>query len=92
MTVPPPKKGEKATFVPPDVECKLVDFCIALRSLNFPIFKEELIAYYNNLIQGTKLVSLFKHGEVRDIWYYNWLFRRVPLWRSNVEGPTLRPK
>ena len=33
---------------------------------------EELIAICNNLIQGSKLVSLFKHGEVRDIWYYNW--------------------
>ena len=71
----PPKKRGKATFVPPDVECKLVNFCIALRSWNFPIFKEEIIAYSNNWIQGTKLVSLFKHGEVRDIWYYNWLPR-----------------
>ena len=26
----PPKKGGKATFVPPDVKSKLVDFCIAL--------------------------------------------------------------
>ena len=49
--------------MPPDVECKLVDFCIALRSLNFLIFK---LGRINNLIQGTKLVSLFKHGEVRD--------------------------
>ena len=71
----PPKKRGKATFVPPDVESKLVDFCIALRSLNFPIFKEELIGYCHTLIQGTKLVSLFKHGEVRDSWYYNWLRR-----------------
>ena len=71
----PPKKRGKATFVPLDVESKLVDFCIALRSLNFPIFKEELIGYCNTLIQGTKLVSLFKHGEVRDSWYYNWLRR-----------------
>ena len=71
----PPKKRGKATFVPPDVESKLVDFCIALRSLNFPIFEEELIGYCNTLIQGPKLVSLFKHGEVRDIWYYNWLRR-----------------
>ena len=39
--------------MPPDVESKLVDFCIALRSLNFPIFKEELLVYCNNLIQGT---------------------------------------
>ena len=41
----PPKKRGKATFVPPDVESKLVDFCIALRSLNFPILKEKLIGY-----------------------------------------------
>ena len=27
------------------------------------------------MIQETKLVSLFKHGEVRDSWYYNWLRR-----------------
>ena len=47
----PPKKRGKATFVPPDVESKLVDFCIALRSLNFPIFKEELIGYCNTFIQ-----------------------------------------
>ena len=71
----PPKKRGKATFVPPDVESKLVDFCIALRSFNFPIFKEELIGYCNTLIQGSKLVSLFKHGEVRNGWYYNWLGR-----------------
>ena len=71
----PPKKRGKATFVPANVESKLVDFCIALRSLNFPILKEELIGYCNTLIQGTKLVSLFKHGEVRDSWYYNWLRR-----------------
>ena len=68
-------RSPKTTFVPRDVECKLVDFCIALRSLNFPIFKKELIAYCNNLIQGTQLVSLFKHAEVRDSWYYNWLRR-----------------
>ena len=61
--------------MPRDVECKLVDFRIALRSLNFPIFKEELIAQCNTLVQRTELVSLFKHGEVRDIWYYNWLRR-----------------
>ena len=53
----PPKKRGKATFVPPDVESKLVDFCIALRSLNFPIFKKELIGYCNTLVQRTKLVS-----------------------------------
>ena len=75
MSVPPPKKKGKATYVLPDVESKLVDFCIALRSFNVPIFKEELIAYCNNLIQGTKLVSLFKHGEFRDSWYSNWLRR-----------------
>ena len=61
--------------MPPDVESKLVDFCIALRSLNFPMFKEELIGYCNPLIQGTKLVSLFKHGEVSHSWYYNWVRR-----------------
>ena len=33
-----------------DIEFTLVDFCIALRSLNFPIFNEELIAYCNDLI------------------------------------------
>ena len=38
----PPIKRGKATFVPPDVESKLVNFCIAWRSLTFPIFKEEL--------------------------------------------------
>ena len=42
----PPKKRGKATFEPPNVESKLVDFCIALRSLNFPIFKEELMKRY----------------------------------------------
>ena len=68
---PPPKNRRMATFVPPDVESKLVDFCISLRSWKFPIFKEELIPYCNTLIQGTKLVSLLKHGEVRDSWYYN---------------------
>ena len=61
----PSKKRGKATFVPPDVESKLVDFCIALRSLNFPIFKEELIGYCNTLIQGTKLVSF----KVRNRFY-----------------------
>ena len=61
--------------MPADVECKLVNFCAALQSLNFPIFKKELIAYCNNLIQGTKLVSLFKPGEVRDSFYYKWLRR-----------------
>ena len=66
----PPKKREKATFVPPDVESRLVDFCIALESLKVVIFEEQLIGYCNTLIQGTKLVSLFKHGEVRDSWYY----------------------
>ena len=71
----PPKKKGKTTFVPTDVESKLVDSCFVLRSLNFPTFKEELIADCNNLIQGPKLVSLFKHPEVRDSWYYNWLRR-----------------
>ena len=66
----PPKRRGKATFVPPDVECELVDFCIALRSLTFAIFTEGLIAYCNNL-----LTSLFNHGELRDSWYYNWLRR-----------------
>ena len=35
----------------------------------------SLIGYCNSLIQGSKLVSLFKHGEGRDSWYYNWLRR-----------------
>ena len=58
----PLQKIGKATFVAPDVESKLVDCCIAWRSLNFLIFQDELIGYCNTLIQGTKLVSLFKHG------------------------------
>ena len=61
------KKRGKTTFVPPDVECQIVDFHIALRNLNFQIFEAELIAYCN------KLISLFKHGEVPDSWYYKWL-------------------
>ena len=40
----PPKKRGKATFVPTDVQSKLAAFCIALRSLNFPMFKQELIS------------------------------------------------
>ena len=73
--------------MPPDVGSKLVDFCIALRSLNFPIFKEELIGYCNTLIEGTKLVSLFKHGEVRDSWYYNWLRRYHERLRTAAAKP-----
>ena len=72
MTVPPAKR---AIFVAPDVHSKFVDFCIPLRSLNFLMFKDELIACCNNFIQRTKLVSFFKHGEVHDSWYYNWLRR-----------------
>ena len=50
-------------------------FLIALRRLNFPIFKEESIVYCNNFIQRTRFISLFKHGDVRNGWYYNRLRR-----------------
>ena len=73
--VTPPQEEREGYFSAPRCRVQTCRLCIALRSLNFPIFTEELIGYCDTLIQGTKMVSLFKHGEVRDSWYYNWLRR-----------------
>ena len=79
-----PEKRGRQLILGADLESKLEDFCILLRDMNLPIYRDSILDYVNRLIEGTPQQELFKHKEVRKDWYYHFLKRSSKLTTSNI--------
>ena len=49
------------------------EFCLLLRDMKLPIYRDSILDYINRLIEGTPQQELFKHKRVRKVkvWFYH---------------------
>lgn len=81
-----PRTAGRKTIVPTEVEEKLATFVCAIRELHYPIFKEGVISYLNELLPvGMK--EKFKEKQATHTWYYRWLDR----YANRVGNANARP-
>ena len=62
-----------APNIPDTVTDKLVQWIRARRALKFPVFRDDVLATANLMLQGTAILKLFKHGMGDVAWYYRML-------------------
>ena len=58
--------------IPDAVTDKLVQWIRARRALKFPVFRDDVLATANIMLQGTAILKLFKHGMVDVALYRHW--------------------
>ena len=81
-----PKRTGRQLYLGYETEYRLETLCLVLREMRIPIFQCMVLNYANQLIKGTAVAEQFKHGEVRRVWYYNWLS-----WCKRLKTGNIRP-
>lgn len=71
-----PAKNGKPSFLPDEFNQRLCEYVLALRSLRFPVFKDQVIGAANFALHGTTYLQSFKHKRLGNNWYYNSFLRQ----------------
>jgi len=67
-----PNKRGREQILPIDFNSKICQHVLALRSLKFPVFRDQIIAAANHTLEGSsELRDKFKDRGVGTNWYYN---------------------
>jgi hypothetical protein len=65
-----PLAAGRPAHLPQEFCDRLVSWIRAKRALKFPVFRDEVLAMANYMIEGTELAQQFKHQMVDVNWYY----------------------
>ena len=68
-----PLAAGRPAYLPQEFTDRLVLWIRAKRALKFPVFRDEVLAMANHMIEGTELAQKFKHEMVDVYWYYRLL-------------------
>ncbi|KAL1530134.1 hypothetical protein AB1Y20_001050 [Prymnesium parvum] len=81
-----PRKQGREAYLPNEFNTKVCEYVVALRALKFPVFKDQVVAAANRVLEGTSYLSKFKAKQLGSNWYYN---TRVVGWQQAEAVPAL---
>ncbi|KAL3924677.1 MAG: hypothetical protein SGPRY_003847 [Prymnesium sp.] len=75
-------------YLPVEFNSKLKDFVFALRALKWPVFKDQVIASANTVLQGSNVLDKYKDKQLGSNWYCSTFMKE---WSHVLGKATIKP-